>query len=538
MTRIVSSLSILGIALVALTVATALQAQDSDTFSQHLVVGETSLLIDPTRALSESELQELTAGEILVLIDDIERRVTRIDVPSASPPPAGASTDDGSCPWSFLVYVDTVLGNPATVAQAALTVGQRTDRLTEMGCVDIVVADPLPRTILERSRAPRLVEKALVDVAERARKLRDADVLRAETTPPARDYRDRQTIRAQWDRLIDYVAARRSGGPRALLLVTDGFRLSASDLEVLSGRGSPRQVAAEGGGLADIVMDTAQTLSSYGWLTIALPVTNEERERPEPAADDFESFRQLSEGRVLASEKRWVVNFFGSTRRDRATAALDDRLYEAYRLPDLAPLRALAEATAGGVARHEKQLDDLLDRLGSARVVWFDSSEPHDGRVRRLQVRLVSEDTFLRSPWWKRSSTPHLVAESRLRRLLAGESLDGRLTVSSQWLRATPGADGSPAQDALELRVAPADFLRGESIGHVRISVGFLDAAGVVAFEHSIDYSAQALGDDWRYPLPVAIPEGTVRLVVGVEDLSLEQWGALLLDVPGRGASQ
>ncbi|MFQ5527862.1 MAG: hypothetical protein ACE5GX_16590 [Thermoanaerobaculia bacterium] len=507
-------------------------------FEDEVLVQEVALVVDFSNTESLRDLDELRATEVVVLEDGQARKVTRLQ-PIASVLPAADEADvEGVtvCPWTVLIYVDAVLADPATIFEAALALGQQSESLTELGCVGIVKADPIPEVLVTSSRSPEYVEKILVDLATVARAERDRLPARPQP-PPGEERRGASKVEAQWDRLLSFVAGRRSSGPKALFLISDGFALSTTDIEILSGRERLQDVRAGARPLADMVADTAQTLASYGWLTIATPHVPG-RSKPPETRDRFDIWRDEVEGRIKAGDRRSVINFFGRTQASRPTGDLDDRLYEAYLLPDLAPLRALAAATSGEVVWSQLQLNATLENLGERRLLWFQTTEPHDGRIRRLQVRLLDTGTYVEAPWWKRSSTPDLVAESRLRRLLAGEPLSPTLEVTAQVLPALSGSGGMRPQSELRVRVSPVAFGDRVSIGHVRISIGFADSTAIRSFQHLIDYEASPLGDPWTYTLPLETVEGTSRLAVGVEDLSLEEWGATIVELSSAGDSR
>jgi hypothetical protein len=169
--------------------------------------------------------------------------------------------------------------------------------------------------------------------------------------------------------------------------------------------------------------------------------------------------------------------------------------------------------------------------LSQRRLVWYQTPERYDGGVRRLEVHVADTAAQLKAPWWKRSSTPDLVAESRLRLLLSDESLGARLEVEASVISSDSANGDTRAESQLRVDVAPVDFGDRVSIGHVRISIGFVDSAGIRSFQHLIDYDAPALGGAWQYSIPLQIPTGVERLAVGVEDLSLEEWGATIVDL-------
>lgn len=515
-----------------------LLAQEEGSFVEEVVVQEIAVVVDPARVLSPRALRQLAADDLLVFEDGKPRIVTRLEPivsePAATDVPVFEEVE--VCPWTIVVYVDAVLADSQTIYESAVMLGQRADVLTGMGCVDVVMADPVPRIVVARSRSTEYVTKILVDLATAARQGTGRDPVLADWPPGDRD-RDIPGVEVQWDRLLSFAAGRRAAAPKALFLITDGFTLPPADMDVLSGRRAVREDRSGERTPANLVIDAAQTLSSYGWLTVAMPGVHLTSESQPSPVDEFDDWREVAEGRTRAGERRTAVNFFGTTRAGRPGGDFEDRLYEAYVLPSLAPLRALVEATSGELAWNERQLDDALRDLRQRRLLWFRAAEPHDGRIRRLLVSMRDSGAHLAAPWWKRSSTPHLVAESRLRRLAGGECLDRALDVSASFVEAASAGEQAAGSSLLRVRVAPVDLGRRESIGHVRVTVGFLATSGALSFDHRVDYDAPRLGDAWEYTLAIQIPAGTERLVVGVEDLSLEEWGATTVERPKEGGA-
>lgn len=508
-----------------------LGGDEAEQFEAEVLVQEAALAVDFAGAVSPRELAMIEPDDVVVLENGERRAVTRIEPIARLPVPTEPPVFEWAtaCAWNLVIYVDTVLSDPATILEGTLALGQQAEALAELGCVGIVSADPSPVVLVASSRSPEYIAKTLVDLARAVRTERDRDPVQVKR-PPGAGGRDISKVASQWDRLLGFVATHRSAGPKALFLISDGFVLSTTDLEILSGRERPSE-GRDGDRLpADVVIDTAQTLSSYGWLTIAMPHvpgTGEPLERP---VDRFDSWRDLAEDRIRAGERRSVINFFGTTRAGRQTSGLDDRLYEAYLLPTLAPLRALAQATSGEVVWSQRQLGEVLETLRRRRLLWYQTPEPHDGRVRRLQVHLSETGEYLEAPWWKRSSTPDLVAESRLRQVLAGEVSGASLEVHAE---VVPSGRETRADAELRVRVSPVVFGERASIGHVRVSVGFIGPAAGGSFQHRTDYDAPPLGGVWQYRMPLQIPDGVTGLAVAVEDLSLEEWGAMVVDLQG-----
>jgi hypothetical protein len=511
-------------------------AQEAEPFVERLDVREVSIVVNPSGALSRRDLKTITADELSVLEDGESRVVTRIESIQLETPPPDVEAYEGveRCPWTFVVYIDAVLAKPATAFENALAIGQRAESLVELGCVDLVVADPIPTTRVVKSRSAAFIAKALTDIAKTAGEARDRTSATS-NWPRGTGDPSLTEVEDQWDRLLAFMAGRHTPGPKALFLISDGFTLPAADLELLAGRDSDQGTTPGQRRLADVIVDTAQTLSSYGWVTISLPEMLRGDPKPEAESSDFDRWRDVAEGRILPGEQRTMIYLFRSSRRGRSAGSFDARLYEAYLLPRLAPLRALAEATSGDVVWDPANLDRILQDLTQRRLLWFQTTEPHDGKIRRLRVQLAEGETQLDALWWKRSSTPQSVTESRLRRVLSGETLPQNLGMAAKIVSGKTNATDIESQHALRVQVDSMALDDQESAeGHVRISIGILHSADFVTFVHQTNYRTPHPSAPWEYTLPLQLPEDASQVIVGVENLIREEWGARVVDLPDR----
>ena len=505
-------------------------------FSDEVLVKEVAVIVNSRGVMSKRSEASMSPDEFVVTEDGTQRRATKL-VPVSDLPrrPPGVSADSEEAgPWNIVIYVDRQLSTPSQAVASLLAIAKRTFELKELGAVTIAVADPDPRVVLSKSQAPRHVAKILLDLAkiERDERNRPSDRPTSEDSHPTVE-----TIRRQWDWLVNFLSDTSYDGPRALFLVSDGFLLSPRDLQVLSGRGGSDAHSDVTPDLATVVMDTAQALSSYGWLTVPVSLGRPRPEERQPAADEFDEWRDLTQGRDLPRESRTTVNFFGTAKAGKRAAALDDRLYEAYSLPRLAPLRALSEATAGTLAWHDGQLETAVKQLAEHWQLSYQTPDPHDGRIRRVEIMHGGTSKHFKTPWWMRSSTPHMVVEARLRLLLQGEAPGGaRLPLRAE-LVPEGVATGHAPTGMLRLQIEPVELADDIDVGHFRLSVGQAGGAATMTLQHLMDFDAPPLGGAWEYLLPVKLQPNADRLAVVVEDLSRELWGTVTLELPGGDES-
>jgi hypothetical protein len=281
----------------------ATDREKQEGFSERVVVREIEVVVELPASLHESRRKSLLPQEFQVLEDGTFRQVVK----------AGPVGSVDAAPWHVVLYFDRVLASPATIFFTANSLAQQAQRLSALGNVDLVIADPEPRLLVAGSREPKLLEQALIDVAAQAEKQRDADSHgNASSTAGAKPQApqgqpaagqaaarpgqaaaagaaggagpDAATVRRQEDRLVCLLAGFPGGGPRALVLVADGFDTSAS--------GDKANTAT-----AAVAGEPARTLAAYGWVTIAAPMRKQDLGTEHREVTDVERIRQQNSGR-------------------------------------------------------------------------------------------------------------------------------------------------------------------------------------------------------------------------------------------------
>jgi hypothetical protein len=430
-------------------------------YSEELVVHEVGLVVDLPRQATPPSLASLLVRE-----EGQPRQVVKVE---RLAPAQGRGRAPGASPWDLVLYFDRFLADPEAEERAAISLARSAEALTDLGGVEVVVADPQPHELLAATREPMLLEETLSTLAGRAS--------RAQPEHPG--MRSAAELRRQADRLVAFLAARDEPLPRALFLVA-GTRVAVTprDMELLSGaagvaRSGPPPPPTP---LSLAVLEAGQVLAAYGWITC--PVTGARRVPGE-------------------------VTFFR---------------------PQLAPIRALARLTAGQLVDDGRQVGWLLQQLRSRSLLWYQTSVPRDGRVRPIEVWLEGR-TKLAAPRWVLSGTPRAVSEARLRNALAGD--DG----PSPWPLAVRSRV-VPGGLAVELRLRPPGGSAGRAAGPVRLSFAYIEAAqGEVRFDH-VEEAAGLDGAlwTWRGVVPVREPRG--QLAVEVEDLGLGVRATAAIAVP------
>lgn len=231
-------------------------------------------------ARSRSSPEGLGADDFTVLVDGEEQSVVGVQ--------ALEDSVDGSVGWSQLVYVDCRMTSQPHLRWALSALSARAEELVSRGPVDVVVADPAPRTLLSDSRDAAVLAPVLAQLAERddcrdlLPALRDEALesdAGAKTSRSAEQNLTTSSSLALITRLTD--GLRREGGAqKALYLVHGGFDPDADSFygglsakEAGAGAAAPGEDGSEPANDARRGDDRDQLpalVASYGWTVVEL----------------------------------------------------------------------------------------------------------------------------------------------------------------------------------------------------------------------------------------------------------------------------
>ena len=365
--------SILSRALAAgLVLAAGAGAQPPKTFSGHVDIREREIVVSLPSSLAKARLHP---NDFQVLVDGQPREVARAE------PVSG--------PWTVLVYVDRVLAGPATAFSSEVTLAGHARDLTRLGTVEIAVAGPDPHTVLSPTRESRLVNQTLATLSETARRERDHPPA-GQGGPPAG-----KQIRQQLDKLLATVASRHPAGPRVLFLVADGAELSPAEVSVLDGGTPPPPGAPET--VATAFLQAGHRLAAQGWVVIPVAVQPGSPGTPVAPPSDADLIRESA-----APSQHTNGPPPDLPRRAPAPSPLAyPGVVTLSTEPRLAPLRALAEGTAGAVIGYDVQLPALVAELPRRWTIWVaEPAAPAGDRLHTLSVQLPGRKAEARALRW------------------------------------------------------------------------------------------------------------------------------------------
>ncbi|HEY2290239.1 MAG TPA: hypothetical protein VGM86_05995 [Thermoanaerobaculia bacterium] len=365
--------SILSRALAAGLVLTAgAGAQSPKTFSGQVDISEREILVSLPANLAKARLHP---NDFQVLVDGQPREVARAERVSA--------------PWTVLLYVDRVLAGPATAFSSEVTLADHAKDLTRLGTVEIAVAGPDPHTSLPPTRDSRLVELTLGNLSAAARRERDhapAGQGGPPSSPPARQ---------QLDKLLANLASRHPAGPRVLFLVADGVDLAPAEVALLDRDTPPASGSPES--TATAFLDAGRRLAAQGWVVIPVAVKPGDPGTPMAPRSDLDRVNESASPSQHTNSGPPAL----SSRQLASNSLAYPGVVALATEPRLAPLRALAEGTAGVVIGYDVQLPALFEELPRRWTIWVaEPKAPADGRLHTLSVRLPGRNAEARAPRW------------------------------------------------------------------------------------------------------------------------------------------
>lgn len=467
-------------------------------------------------------------------------------------------TEEPLWTWHSLIYIDQVLSSSRSIRRSAEALAAQAGRLTRLGTVEIVTANPVVEQVLAPTRSGPLVEQTLERLAREAvgrdelRRLRrqlvhDQQVLGVRSVREAQIglhvNQEYDLLRRQHDVLMTRVSSELHQGPRALLLVNDGYDLRPHDFYnqfvggQMEGGGLTSRSTNSGSGLAAVhseseaqssaveIEQLSKTLAASGWVTLNMALG---------ALDAASTVGAEMTGRGRSGD----IDL--RSRVDFNAAGVDNVVVR-----PLDPGRQLAEATGGAVLTGVKALPKTLETLADKVRLTYQVARLPDGALHRVEVRARRPGLSVSAPRWAGSTAPEGAAAARARRLLAGGADRGDLEVAAAVAlepaaEARPAAEGEAAAPAsqrgrLQARVDLRPLRDSHEPGQVtpvRITVAASFAEGEpFVYQDLVQTESLAGLDAWTYGLPIRLPGEMERLSVIFEDLATGAWGGAVAAV-------
>lgn len=481
-----------------------------------------------------------------------------------------------------VLYFDALLAEAGTYRRGAEALAAAAKALTELGTVQLVIADPEPRLVLATDDALALSERlgwlgasdrgqgALRATRSRAR----ADLTRVTPglPPPsaseqaARAWRaageEAELVATQSRRLLGWLAdsddEARGTGPQVLVLVADGWDLAPLDfwhqelaLAEVSALAASRPAGADPDDrMARVTGEMARALAAAGWTVwpVAVPAGALAPSLPAEALDPLGE----SGGLFPTVGRKPQITLGGGAKHPVQAAEPEVEL-----LAPAVPLKRLADESGGQVLPSIEALRAEARALGErVRVVYRSHLSAADG-MQPLVVRARAgiSVTGLR---WASVATPDPILAARIDGLLHGREVDQALDVAAAiTLVAAQDAvqEGAASSDLdhtaepqepqelasaapvafaaqLEARLSLATLDEPVARADLRVTVAHVGPDGELVLRHEVLWD-QPLGSvgEWRYVRDLTLPPDGEETAVLIEVLGSRRWGAALAAV-------
>ena len=583
------------------------------TFTETLQVVAVDVVVEVHDAEGNTPA-DLSAADFSVLVDGVERPVvsalraagaTPAPAPEPLPTPAATPTEEVPAvasadltlpesdlpPWTTVIYFDQPLLAVPAVDRAARNLAAAAPALTHLGSVEIVVANPLPQTLLPATRDAEAVAAALGALAAGSHGGQELLTLRRrfldelntdqmsdllsksnEASGPRRDqprtgrpdsatildrtterredpFRDttrrlsrqrmlvrnyarieEQLLDRQRTFLLDWLAGYGGGKPRALLLVNDGFDEDPRDF-YLHGIDSQRLEAELRGELEKV--SSGPDTEELNRILAAHGWTVMPVALGGLAATDVADAATAGRERYRAfAQDRYAVS---SGRGFTASTSPSSLL-----VAPLSPLLDLADATGGRLVVDERKLPAAIAGLGDRYLVTYQVPGPADGSVHRIEVRSLRPGLTVEAPRFVAAATPESIAALRARRLLEGSVRHGDLPLSLAVEHQGQGGDNVPVTLKAVADLGPlAPVREGLGATSLRATVAVLLPNGQVFIHHqtALRQNLTQLAE-WRYNATLNLPAGSTEAALVIEELATGAWGGSATSVaPGAATN-
>jgi Ca-activated chloride channel family protein len=547
--------------LLSAALAAGALAQAPQPFGEHVDVTAIELMVDVRDSKGEVP-RGLTPADFTVLEDGKPQRVIGVDylgqekatasALGATPgKPAEPSQPQEKADWRVVIYFDFGLANLNGVRKAAKSLSESAGKLAALGPVDIGVAKPSPKLVLEGSRDVAAIQKALAEIAAHPPAVNEIqDVrrsyynLRPSSKPGLWDLealkqelkvlaasaakQEMAIVRQHRDHLLSFIGRYDHRSPKALLLVNDGFDLDPTGFYV-STTPDPdigREIAGElqtynGSKATDTFL---QELASRHW-TVTSVATN--------YRDVFVS------GGIEQAGFDYMANPTMSTPGEKGPAPVGMNA-AAIAQSALGPLERVAQLTGGSVVTDVGRVAVAVANLADRIRVTYQVPRAGDLKLHKIEVKLNRPGFKVLAPQRDRTGSSDEVASARARNLLVSEHADvGELGVVC-------GLDDFQKPSAKKREATLLVRTDASALGALRAKLGSTGVRFSVAVEEpdtepvvrqdlltSIDLATRS---GLEYRLPMKFTTSSRKVAVVVEEMTTGSFGSCVMPLSPDGA--
>jgi len=452
-------------------------------------------------------------------------------------------------PARVAIYFDPRLGRTGTLRTSADALAALAEELSELGEVEIVIAEGIPSSELSTRQVAVIkgrlqtatgqldgestileIRGELFEELERiAPGSRRADPGVATAALARAIEAEYDLLRQRFDELMIWAGEESTDRPRVLFWVQDGFDLDPLAFYREHLLGDVVQNLATDPAFQSAAEETALALAGSGWtvIPVAIRPDAEPRRGVEPTAILLEDPMGPGSGN---EPPPGGIGF--KIRPRRLSWFKKDRDAEGPPTPALAGpsegLELFAEASGGTLAQKREALDAAVGALLERYELIYRAG---GGGLRSLAITPLDPGLELRAQRWVSRTTPEAITAARLRRLLAGDEPVADLELDAL-LRLNSADESLPTSAELELLLYLQDLGPGGSVE--RPQLGEVDLAftlGAVLPDGELWLARWTRQDKdlsgfsrWHQRLTVELPENVRDLALTVEMLGLDLW--------------
>lgn len=491
------------------------------------------------RDLRMEELEVFEDGSPVMLLK-VDQRVHSVESATRQRSPGGLNGGKLRG-WQepVAVFVSAGLGSRNLLSNLSRQVSDEAARLTALGPVDVVVASPTPKVLTaaeQRVEGVRhaldlaVLEAASVTEVARNRRLFARALRQGMSIAPSHEVarsspavtvvrtreamrRERALLRAEIERVVDWLQGQPPTAGGLLLWITGGFDLNPADFyvplveQINPDAGRTLRSDYYSQSLEHEVRWLIDVAVSLGWTVF--PVTSSQT-------------RFLFAANVDASDTSNRSPGMGAVRL--AGQAADFSQVNPNR-----PLHLVAQATGGFVATYPTTLRHAIGYAASFYRLAYQVDRPLDGEMHQIEIHSLRPGVRIVCGRHAASGTSRGLAVGRGLCILAGKEDRGTLDLSTGILNIAKAEKGRRIGD---LRVSVdlgelRDVLSPLGLGKMRVTVVVEIDEGSPFIEHQeIDLRWDQMEDIWRFSAGLKWPKKARRMAVVVEELVSSIWGA------------